>query len=69
MLIFKSKAQRKINKLYKELEKEYRQLDTLKEQLWNSRFNNDLCNNIRADIESTTNKIQEIKTEIIKLEK
>lgn len=69
MFIFKSKAQRKINKLYKELEKEYRQLDTLKEQLWNNRANNDLCNNIRADIESTNVKIQDIKTEIIKLEK
>ena len=69
MFIFKSKNQRRINKLYKELEKEYRQLDTLKEQLWNNRLNNDLCNNIRADIESTTIKIQDIKTEIIKLEK
>ena len=69
MFIFKSKAQKKINKLYKELEKLYRQLDTLKEGLWNNRFNNEYCNSIRADIESTTNKIQEIKIEIIKLEK
>lgn len=68
-MIFRSKAQKKINNLYKELEKEYRQLDTLKEQLWNNRLNTDYCQDIRADIESTTNKIQEIKKEIIKLEK
>lgn len=68
-MIFRSKAQKKINNLYKELEKEYRQLDTLKEQLWNNRLNTDYCQGIRADIESTTNKIQEIKKEIIKLEK
>ena len=69
MFIFKSKEQKRITKLYKELEKEYRKLDTLKEQLWNNRLNPECCDSIRADIESTTNKIQEIKIEIIKLEK
>ena len=69
MFIFKSKEQKRITKLYKELEKEYRQLDTLKEQLWNNRLNPESCDTIRADIESTNETIQEIKIEIIKLEK
>ena len=68
MFIFKSKNQRKINKIYKEIEKEYRKLDALKEALWNSRFNEEDSNALRADIESVSSHIQELKKEIIKLE-
>lgn len=68
MFIFKSKNQKKINKIYKEIEKEYRKLDTLKEALWNSRFNEENSNALRADIESVSSHIQELKKEIIKLE-
>lgn len=68
MFIFKSRNQKKINKIYKEIEKEYRKLDVLKEALWNSRFNEEDSNVLRADIESVTSHIQELKKEIIKLE-
>lgn len=68
MFIFKSKNQKKINKIYKEIEKEYRKLDALKEALWNSRFNEENSNALRADIESVSSHIQELKKEIIKLE-
>lgn len=68
MFIFKSKNQKKINKIYKEIEKEYRKLDALKQALWNSRGNEENSNALRADIESVNKHIQELKSEIIKLE-
>lgn len=68
MFIFKNKKQKEINKLYKELEQDYRKLDTLKEALWNSRFNETDSACLRADIEAVTKHIQKLKSEIIKLE-
>ena len=69
MFIFRAnKKQKKINAMYRELERRYKLLDTLKEELWNNRLNETRSNELRAEIEVIQNDIKELKTTIIKLE-
>ena len=69
MLIFRAnKKQKKINAMYRELERRYKLLDTLKEELWNNRLNEARSNELRAEIEVVQNDIKELKSTIIKLE-
>ena len=69
MFIFRAnKKQKKINAMYRELERRYKLLDTLKEELWNNRLNETRSNELRAEIEVVQKDIKELKTTIIKLE-
>ena len=69
MFIFRAnKKQKKINAMYRELERRYKLLDTLKEELWNNRLNETRSNELRAEIEVIQNGIKELKTTIIRLE-
>ena len=69
MLIFRAnKKQKKINAMYRELERRYKLLDTLKEELWNNRLNVTRSNELRAEIEVVQNDIKELKSTIIRLE-
>lgn len=69
MFIFKSKNQKKINKLYRELDSLYRKLDRLKEELHTYKCEAGKSKDIRCEIEMTQKHIQDKKIEIIKLEK
>lgn len=68
MFIFKSKNQKKINKLYREIEQEYKKLDRLKEELYKNREKPELSASLRNDISITNENIKQLKIQIIKLE-
>ena len=68
MFIFKSKKQKKINKLYREIEQEYKKLDRLKEELYKNREKPELSASLRNDISATNENIKQLKIQIIKLE-
>ena len=68
MFIFKSKNQKKINKLYIEIEQEYKKLDRLKEELYKNREKPELSASLRNDISATNENIKQLKIQIIKLE-
>ena len=69
MFIFRAnKKQKKINAMYRELERRYTLLDTLKEELWNNRLDEKRSNELRAEIEVVQNDIKELKSTIIRLE-
>lgn len=68
MFIFKSKNQKKINKLYREIEQEYKKLDRLKEELYKNREKPELSASLRNDISATNENIKQLKIQIIKLE-
>mgnify|MGYP001771188321 CR=1 FL=1 len=68
MFIFKSKNQKKINKLYREIEEEYKKLDRLKEELYKNREKPELSAFLRNDISATNENIKQLKIQIIKLE-
>lgn len=68
MFIFKSKNQKKINKLYREIEEEYKKLDRLKEELYKNREKPELSASLRNDISATNENIKQLKIQVIKLE-
>lgn len=68
MFIFKSKNQKKINKLYREIEEEYKKLDRLKEELYKNRDKPELSASLRNDISATNENIKQLKIQVIKLE-
>lgn len=69
MLFFKSKGQKEINKLYKALDTNYRELDRLREDLHRNKQENNLADFIRKEIKNKEDEIKRIKKQIIKLEK
>jgi peptidoglycan hydrolase CwlO-like protein len=68
LFIFKSKNQKKINKLYREIEEEYKKLDRLKEELHKNREKPELSASLRNDISATNENIKQLKIQVIKLE-
>jgi peptidoglycan hydrolase CwlO-like protein len=68
LFIFKSKNQKKINKLYREIEEEYKKLDRLKEELYKNREKPELSASLRNDISATNENIKQLKIQVIKLE-
>lgn len=69
MFFFKSKGQKEINKLYKALDTNYRELDRLREDLHRNKQENNLADFIRNEIKNKEDEIKRIKKQIIKLEK